>query len=259
MTQKDNILQELKELNSSLSAVSNQEVYTVPAGYFEGLAPRVLNRIRALEATDTASELVYLSPFVSGISRNTPYQVPQGYFDNLAENSLKLIHQDKEVSAADELGALSPLLSGLKKETAASGPYSVPEGYFDSLNQPGRVIEMKPAARVVSITRRTWFRAAVAAVITGVIVMAGYLLLGSENEPGGRALSKFSRDVKKMDDTQKENLIDFIDAGLSGTETAQVSPGNKSEVKDLLEGISEEELSNFQQQTEDIQDVLMTE
>ena len=90
------------------------------------------------------------------------------------------------------------------------------------------------------------------------MTLTGFLLLGDEKEPGVKALAKLSRDIKKMDETQKDNLMDFVDAGMSGQETAQANPATNSEVKKLLQGISEEELTDFQEQTEDFQDVLMT-
>ena len=69
MTQRDNILQELKELNSRLAAETVLNVYTVPAGYFEGLANQVMARIRALEANNGADELNALSPYLANLSR----------------------------------------------------------------------------------------------------------------------------------------------------------------------------------------------
>ena len=50
MNQSSNILQELKELQSSLADKALGNTYAVPEGYFEGLAREVLNRIKALEA-----------------------------------------------------------------------------------------------------------------------------------------------------------------------------------------------------------------
>ena len=62
-----------------------------------------------------------------------------------------------------------------------------------------------------------------------------------------------------MNDTQKDDLMDFIDAGMNGDETAQVNTDNKAdEVKNLLKDVSDEELKDFQEQTEDVADVLMT-
>jgi hypothetical protein len=46
---------------------------------------------------------------------------------------------------------------------------------------------------------------------------------------------------------------------MTGTETAQVSPDNQStEIQKLLQDVSDEELKNFQEQSEDVEDVLMT-
>ncbi len=302
MTRKDNILQELSELNSTLATTIPQNPYTVPVGYFDGLSAQVLNRIKAMEAANAVEELGYLSPMLTGISKQMPYAVPQGYFEGLAEKAMQSISESSDYQTAreetetlspllnglekqmpytvpqgyfeglagkvlqavnksnnqtakEELETLSPLLSGLKKEM----PFSVPQGYFESLTENISKEESKPAAKVISITSRKWFRYAAAAVIIGIVVTTGLLFLGGgEKEPGGKALAKFTNDVKKMDDTQKDNLIDFIDAGMNGDETAQVSTDNKSaEVKNLLQGISDDELKDFQEQTEDIQDVLI--
>ena len=252
MTQKENILQELSELKSTLANVTLQNVYTVPVGYFDGLAAQVLNRIKAMETKNAVEELGYLSPSLSNISKQMPYSIPAGYFDGLAEKVMQLVRESKDYQTAkEELETLSPLLSGLNKTM----PYSVPQGYFESLTEKRN----KPAAKVVSIASRKWFRYAAAAVITGAIVLVGFLFSGDgEKEPGSNALAGLTRDIKKMDDTQKDVLMDFIDAGMNGQETVQLNPDNKSnEVKDLLQGISDEELKDFQEQTEDIEDVLM--
>ena len=95
-------------------------------------------------------------------------------------------------------------------------------------------------------------------MITGLIVLAAFYFRNSEKEPGVKVLAKVTRDVKKMNEVQKDNLLDFIDAGLSGEESAQESADKKSEIKSLIQGVPDEELKVFQEQTEDIQDVLMT-
>ena len=267
MTRKDNILQELSELNSTLATVTPQNPYTVPVGYFDGLAARVLNRIKAMEAANAAEELGYLSPVLSDISKQIPYSVPQGYFEGLAEKAMQSISESSDYlqkvtkesfgqTANEEMETLSPLLNSLKKEM----PYTVPQGYFESLSENISKEESKPATKVISITSRKWFRYAAAAVVVGMIITTGLLFFGGgEKEPGGKALAKFTRDVKKMDDTQKDNLIEFIDAGINGKETAQESIDTKTdEIKNLLQGVSDAELKDFQEQTEDVQDVLMT-
>jgi hypothetical protein len=261
MTQKDNILQELSELKSTLATITPQNIYTVPAGYFDGLAAQVLNRIKAIEAANAAEELGYLSPVLSGISKQMPYSIPSGYFEGLAERAIQSVRESSDYQTAkEELETISPLLSGLKKQI----PYSVPQGYFENLTEKIVAEEKKPVVKIISITSRKWFRYAAAAMITGVIVMAGFLYFNDTKEPGGKALAKFTRDVKKLDETQKENMIEFIDGGLNSKQdlvavnTGKVNIEKQNEIKELLQGVSDEELKNFQEQTEDIEDVLMT-
>lgn len=251
MAQNINILNELNELNSSLVNTGIENVYSVPEGYFENLAVIILQRIKALEATTHQDELSYLSPFLSDIPKVTPYKVPAGYFDHIADSIASVISSE-EMSAKDELEKLSPVLSGLKKEM----PYSVPNGYFENLGKH----TPKEKTKVVSLTHRKWFRYAAAAVVTGVIVLAGFMIFGNKtNEPGTKSLAKFEKDVKKMDEIEKENLIDFIDAGLNGDESASIKADNKSDdIKELLKGISDEELNEFNKQTQDIENVLLT-
>ena len=54
MTKRDNILAELRELNSSLVNAGSQNVYQVPAGYFDSLAEQVMNRIKTLNEESAA-------------------------------------------------------------------------------------------------------------------------------------------------------------------------------------------------------------
>lgn len=263
MTQKDYILQELKELNSSLINLSRQNIYSVPDGYFDNLSTQVLKRINDLEFTEEAD---LDTPLFNSLSKETLYTVPVGYFDNLAENALNTIREGNNYlpkesltlgqTAKEELVSLSPLLSGLKKENL----YTVPAGYFDNL--AGNVVfsAHKPA-KVISLASFKGFRYAAAAVVTTLIVLSGFLYFGKSNsavEPGSRVMAKITRDIKNMDIAQQDDLFDFIDAGLNGKESALSKKKNKStEIKDMLIGISEEELIDFKEQSEDIQAVLL--
>lgn len=295
MTQKDNILQELKELNSRLAGYQPGQTYTVPAGYFDGLIGQVIQRIRALEAANAAEELELLSPVLSrlsktmpytvpagyfeqldkrlekvkgsdefsstvldGLDKQMPYQVPSGYFDGLAERMLKAVRHVDHSNVQDETAAISPLLGSLKKEM----PFQVPAGYFDHLATDVAAKETATEAKVIAITSRSWFRYAAAAVITGVVFLAGLLIMNrpdNETEAGIKVFSKVSKDIKPLNDTQQDDLVDFLDAGLTGSETARVNTEAKSkEIQQLLQDVSEEELKDFREQTEDVGEVLMT-
>lgn len=255
MTRDKNIVSELNELNSVLANVPAHTVYSVPEGYFGSLPAIVLGRIRAMQAENAGVEISQLSNLLSNLSREMPFTVPAGYFEGLAASVLSSIKNSaRELSAEEETGSISPLLGSLKKQN----PYSVPEGYFEQLRVHPVAATNQTGAKVVSLINRSWFRYAAVAVVSGLIAVTG--LLYFNNKGTGKApLAKFTRDVKKMDEQQKETLIDFIDAGMNGKETAKLNTDNKSkEIRDLLQDVPEEELKDFQEQTEDVQDVLMT-
>lgn len=257
MIQRDNILQELSELNSQLAGQNPVNVYTVPAGYFEGLLAGVMKRIKALEAANAADELAHLSPLLNSFSKENPYSVPAGYFEQLSTRVNGYIHTADHLSAEEETATLSPLLAGLKKEN----PYQVPAGYFENLAAAVSADEARPAAKVVALPKRKWFLYAAAAVVTGLIVMAGFLMFGNSRKDaeGIRVMAKVTKDIKKLDEVQKDDLIDFLNTGVTGTETAKLNTESKSkEIKQLLQDIPEEELKDFQEQTEDMEGVLMT-
>lgn len=228
MTQRDNILQELKELESSLTNLSSQNIYTVPDEYFEGLAAKVLNRIKALEAANASDELSFLSPTLINISKETVFTVPSGYFEGLSEKMLALVSQDNDQTAKEELKTLSPLLSGLKKEM----PYSVPAGYFDSL-------QTKQETKVVSITSRKWFRYAAAAMIVGVIATTS-LLINNSQKSFKHFEAKVDKEIKKASDKE---LIEF--AELTEASKDMAFNDNKEDLKELLKDIPANDLQEF--------------
>lgn len=240
MTRKDNILQELSELKSSLGATMGQNPYQVPAGYFDNLAENVLVKIKALEATTAREELMHLSPLLAGLSKEMPYSIPQGYFEQL---TVPVNSQ----TAAEELATISPLLSGLKKENL----YSVPEGYFESLSSAPYSAAIKPQAKVVSITSRRWFRIAAAAVVAGVIVTAGFVLINSNTNKTEKALAKFEKKLQKdLEKTSNQELNEFLeltDASLESNETAVTS--TDKDIKEFLKNIPESELKEFLEET----------
>ena len=243
MNENNHIQIELAELNSHLAGTGREQVYAVPAGYFEGLAELVLKRIKALEAANASDEIATLSPVLKALKGVNPYEVPAGYFDSLESSSIS----DGQISSIEEIAQLSPLLNSIER----TGPYAVPAGYFENLRPHSK-------GKVVSMFQARWFRMAAAAMITGIFVLTGFYIFNGRTLDKA-PMAKFSRDVKKMDDAQKDDLIDFIDAGLTGKEQAKNNADIKTnEIRDLLHDIPESELKDFQQQTEDINDVLMT-
>jgi len=250
MVQNNSILQELNELNSSLGSQAIAHPYQVPGGYFEGFAEAMLVRIKALEAGSVTEELSILAPGMTGLPKTMPYTVPAGYFEHLEGALLAMVRA--EASPAEELAGLSPLLSGLKKQN----PFSVPAGYFD---QAPAIPQVKKEAVVVSFTKSSWFRYAAAAVVTGIILLAGMLYFNrTKPATADQVIAKTTKELKKMDEQQQENVFELLSTGVTGKETAQINTSKKNEVKELLKDISDDELNDFQQQSEDIEDVMMT-
>jgi hypothetical protein len=79
MSQRNNILQELNELGSSLGTLEPGIPYAVPTGYFDNLLPELMKRIHAMEGS-AKTEIETLSPLLAGIKREMPFEVPGKYF-----------------------------------------------------------------------------------------------------------------------------------------------------------------------------------
>ena len=232
-------MNELAELGSSLANHDPQNIYAVPAGYFEGLADQILNRIKALEATNAKEELSYLSPFLSNVSKETPYSVPAGFFQDLSEDVLKRIseHEDHQTSE-EEIETLSPLLSGLKNKN----PYSIPAGYFERLETG---IEKKET-KVISITKRRWYRLAVAAVVIGIVAVSGLAIFRSKQvDPNKNPQAWIEKNVDKK--VSKDKIDEFVK--LAEDESINVAYEKDdvklSEIKELMKDVPEKEIEDF--------------
>ena len=255
MTTRNTILNELKDLDSSLGNYSPQNIYTVPNGYFEGLPTQILNRIRALEAANAKEELECLSPLLSnGVSKEMPYSVPAGFFQNLSDDIL-----DKVSDRADYLGKslgqtseqeiekLSPLLSSLKNKN----PYSAPAGYFENLQtkvnrQSSDSLGEKKETKVISLTRRRWYRLAVAAAVIGVIAIGGLLFIKSDQvDPNKNPDKWISKNVSKK--VSEDKIDEFVKLAEDETiTTPEKNDGTEqAEIKELMKDIPEKEIKDF--------------
>jgi hypothetical protein len=250
MNTLNDILNELIELNSQLATVQSAQVYSVPEEYFDLLPSIMMARVKALEARDVKEETGIISTFVGGLDRGMPYEVPGSYFQTLPGIAVTL-NKNMEEDSVHEIETLSPLLNSLKnKET-----YSVPAGYFEQLSP---VSEKAYGARVIPFTHRSWFRIAAAAVVAGALLISG-LFVYNRGQQARTPIAVVGKEIRKMNDTQKAELMDLMDAGLTGNETVKAPVEVKSkEIRSMLQDIPREQLEELEAQTEDIQDVLMT-
>jgi hypothetical protein len=239
MTNRNPILNELVDLGSDLKDHNPQNIYAVPAGYFEGLADQILNRIKALEASNAKDELKYLSPLLSNVSKEMPYKVPAGFFQDLSEDVLKKIseHEDHQTSE-EEIETLSPLLSSLKNKN----PYSTPAGYFEKLKTG---VEKKET-KVISITRRRWYRLAIAAIVIGIIAISGLAIFRSKQvDPNKNPQAWIEKNVDKK--VSKDKIDAFVK--LAEDESINVADEKDdvkhTEIKELMKDVPEKEIVDF--------------
>jgi len=239
MTNRNIILNELKDLESFLGNYHPQNIYTVPNGYFEGLPTQILNRIKALEATNAKDELKYLSPLLSNVSKEMPYAVPAGFFQSLSEDVLKKIseHEDYQTSE-EEIGSLSPLLSSLKNKN----PYSIPAGYFERLETGAE----KKETKVISITRRRWYRLAVAAVVIGIVAISGLAIFRSKQvDPNKNPQAWIEKNVDKK--VSKDKIDEFVKLAEDGSTNVAYEKDDvkHAEIKELMKDVPEKEIEAF--------------
>src|ERR1051326_1006889 len=169
MANKD-IIQELSDIESSLAGIDLQNTYSVPKGYFDGFASQVISLVRNDENP----------AWLSSLPKESPYQVPAGYFEGLEERIMQTIQEHPDYQTSKEkLESISPLLNSLSKRPV----YSVPDGYFENFKSEAE--QEKPGARVISIAGRKWYRYAAAAVITGIIALAGLMIYNNNRSKDG--------------------------------------------------------------------------
>jgi hypothetical protein len=206
-----------------LGGSSSAVVYSVPEGYFEGFAEKLMSRIKApqgavplggtlLSGQDPTGEqtareeLAQLSPLLAGIDKKMPLQVPEGYFDNFAA-TLPL-----EDAGAENW---SPLLTGLKNKPV----YQVPEGYFAQFPE-SMLRKVKPPlqeektygkpaapAKVFSLRGRAWWKYSAAAAMAGLILTGGWLWTHTSMKTATGNLD-ITKTLPSVSDQDIENYLD---------------------------------------------------
>ncbi len=248
MANRNEILTELQELNSSLASAAYQNTYQVPTGYFEGLADSLLKRVRALEAATAKEELAQLSPLLGSIKKEMPFSIPDGYFDTIGKKIEIAVSNGTEQDAETELQELSPLLSELKKKNT----YAVPTGYFENL-QPavGREVN-EPVAKVIPITQRKWIRYVAAAVVIGFVATFAFLKGGKQDgnsiDPSTKSFAWVQKNLKKV---STDDITKFVElANTETTDIAKTDTKDKNEINSLLKDVSDKEIQDFLNDTQ---------
>ncbi|MBS1620885.1 MAG: hypothetical protein JST10_04985 [Bacteroidetes bacterium] len=248
MSQRNNILQELTGLNSTLATATPQNIYTVPVGYFEELANKTLAHIKSIESDNAIAEIRYLSPFISNISGQNPYSIPEGYFADLPEKMLTAVQSDTVYQTSkEEISNLSPLLSGMSKEM----PYSIPAGYFEKMSPVNSSqISTATQAKVIPIIHRKWFRYAAAAVVISFLALGGLVFESRPGiDPDKNPDEWIARNIKKVNTDKLDDFINLTNEEFLSKSTPVDRGIKQNEIKDLMKDVPESQIQEFINET----------
>ena len=242
-----NILKRVKEEEAGADPVVNinkENMYQAPAGYFDGLAGNILNRIKEEEDGQYLQEPDLSSTLWQQLGKKNPFTVPEGYFNEFSENIVAGAKAIEFVN--EELENLSPLMTSLKTKQV----YEVPSGYFEA-NAAAILKKLNaPAGKVISIGfGRKMMRYAAAAVVAGLVLVAGYMYTGN-TKPAVPAAGDVPGELAKVTDQEIENFLNNNTASLADTSSIVAADDEMSDKdsKDLLANISDEELQHYLEQ-----------
>lgn len=231
MENRNDILKELREISPALGEIQKVNVYTVPAGYFDGIAQNMLPLIR-----DEQNSLL------SSINKQAG-NVPAGYFDTLADSILGKIK-------AQEAAETYPVLDKISKQHV----YTVPQDYFETLSAEIVNKATQPQAKVVSMQKRSgWFKYAAAASVVIMLTFGVYKFTSSTNgkmdavTKEGMAIAKDNKFEEVLTNVTEEDIIQYLQKEGTDVETALVA--QTLDVKELPSEedylLDEKTLDNF--------------
>ncbi len=99
MKRNPDIEKELKTISPAVAAISDENVFQVPKGYFEDLPGRILSLIKADKSQDNLSageEIEQLSPLIAALKNKQAQTVPPDYFSTLPHIITAKLDQTKK-------------------------------------------------------------------------------------------------------------------------------------------------------------------
>jgi hypothetical protein len=229
-------------ISQLVAEIPSVHPYSVPAGYFEGFAGRLMARIHSMD-TSVKDELEALSPLLSGIEKKNPFSVPEGYFTEMADN---LVSGMKAIDFVKE-ELETPILQDLKHRQV----YTVPAGYFDSFpsllmhrirsGKAAPVVKMRPVRRVLQY--------AAAAAVTAIVIL-GVVFFSNQNQQEKTlaatlpADSVATQNISKLSDDAIFNYVEnegvlIADNNFMATGTTEI---DEDDMREMLTDIPDEEL-----------------
>src|SRR5882672_10209255 len=102
MQNRNDIFNELLEISRLMTEInSKNNLYEVPAGYFESFADAVMNRIKTTDSSPAKNEMALISPVIAGIDKKKfLYNISESYFETFPEKILARIKAEEAKDAS---------------------------------------------------------------------------------------------------------------------------------------------------------------
>jgi hypothetical protein len=237
MKNRETILHELRQISEAVANLGTENIFTVPANYFEQFPASVLARIMSENAD-------------LGLKTN-PFNVPKGYFDGLPGNILNRIKQQQVQSVEEELNEIAPLLNTVSKKPV----YAVPDGYFESLEVTVPLKVAQPREKVFSLGKpRRIFQYAVAACTAGILMVGAYLYTNKGTATPDQAMAIPYDSAIKMNVSQELANVNTQDIDQYLEEAPTVgyainTPAEEVDVQEYIQAVSDEEIDQYLKET----------
>lgn len=226
---REDIIQELRELSPFLLEHRKVDIFSVPKDYFGDLSTQLVSH---LEQEHNVSALFDEEKDPEGFS------LPPAYFSNLSSSIIEQIKAEKE-----EVG---PYLSPREREEG----FIVPDGYFASLSD--RIIEkIKEEKSSAAVTIPLWKRIrpliSVAAVL-GILVFAAmqFLQPATDSELNVSQEAAFAYFLDNPEEVNEDLLADLSTEELEEVLLFEEEQNLDGIMDDIFEEINEEDLESFE-------------
>jgi hypothetical protein len=216
----NNNIDELNSVAPTVASLGNQNLYSIPTGYFDSLADSILNYIKLNEIRDI-----------------NLYSAPANYFETLADSIIRKIRLSSPSEIYQELSEVAPLLTTVNKENV----FSIPDNYFENLTIP---VIAKPAAKIIWIGNsiRKWVTYAAAASVLLIVATASYLYVTTHNR-NGETLTIEQR-LARLKDQEIINYLKENDEIISG-DIIPTSVEENTDIQNMLQNASDEEIQKY--------------
>jgi hypothetical protein len=246
--------------------------FSVPEGYFDNFASKMLDKVRASEAVGLAArseaagteafgiaarsetvgieeELAELSPLLRGIGREMPYSVPAGYFEELPVVGAMLDGVKKNETYRVPVDYFEGLASTVLSRVKAGSAFAetVLDG-AEALVQPAKVVTMSGAGRKTGLR---WLKYASMGVAASVLLVVGWLSLNhpviSKGATAETSNADISNKLAKVSDQDIQNYLEVqhpsLDEELANSTAALDISDN--DLYSMLDQVSDAELKEY--------------